>query len=539
MRILFLLTTVGCRVKAHHPTGFLSAVLKDGGHETDYVELDRIDPNLIDEAVLRFRPHVLAASTVMQQFKYVRAYINYVKKRFPHIMTIMGGTHPILKPSCIEEVEGLDAICISEGEMPLLHFVNSIETGQQRTDIPSIHSRVGNEIIQQPNTYAVTEEDMAGFPHQDRMIFPRFRNSDRSTPLGFDVRVLWGRGCPYACTYCSVPSIRKVFKEPLKASKTRWVRYPPVAKAIEELEFLRDRWIFDNYVIDDDVFTTRRDWVMEFAQKYPSHLKDKLRYEVNLRVESVDKEIMQALKDTGCKLLKFGLENGNYDVRRKILKRPISDEKIVQVFDWARQVGIPAHTFNIVGIPTETKETVWETVKLNRKIRPARVQVTVFFPYFGTPLGDETIAQGLLEKQQSDSYFSGKSSVKLENLTGRQVERYAKWFKFLVYYPYAPSLAWQQLKLNLLNTPLRLMNAGMRSLWNRGPLATAVKVAGAVRRGRLGTAALPVETLGSDGERPIPPEVQDLEDMTVEKAAREQYDIEDWDANKPRMDADL
>ena len=70
MRILFVLTTIGCAVKAHHPTGFLSAVLKERGHETSFIELDRIDPQLIDDAIQDFRPHVLAASTVMQQYEY-------------------------------------------------------------------------------------------------------------------------------------------------------------------------------------------------------------------------------------------------------------------------------------------------------------------------------------------------------------------------------------------------------------------------------------------------------------------------------------
>ena len=93
---------------------------------------------------------------------------------------------------------------------------------------------------------------MGTLPHQDRMIFPSFKNHKRSDPLIDPPRVLWGRGWPYACTYCSVPSLRKVFREPLRASKTSWVRFPPAEKAIEEIEILRDTWIFDKYIIDDD-----------------------------------------------------------------------------------------------------------------------------------------------------------------------------------------------------------------------------------------------------------------------------------------------
>lgn len=527
MRVMFLLTTVGCRVKAHHPTGFLSAVLKEAGHQTAFLELPALDRRVIDAELDKFKPEVFAASTVMQQFPYVRATINYVKKRHPHIKTVLGGTHAILKPGCIEEIEGLDAICISEGEGPLLEFVRQVETGTLNYKIPSMYFRVGNEIVRNPNSYAVTEEDMARFPIQDRTIFARFRDHDRSKPLGWRPRVLWGRGCPYACTYCSVPSIRKIFNEPLKASKTTWVRYPPVEKAIQEIETLRDQYIFDTYVIDDDVFTTRKPWIMEWANKYPSKLKDKVHYEANLRVESVDKEIMQALKDTGCTLLKFGLENGNYDIRRKILKRPIPDEKIIEVFNWAHEVGIPAHTFNIVGIPGETKETIWQTINLNRKIRPARIQVTIFFPYFGTPLGDQAREKGLVVNE-TDSYFSGQASVKLNGLTGKQVERYAHWMKFLVYSAYDKKLAWQQIQINLIN-PVFSKISTARQL---GIKKSVEKLLAKLKGAKSAPKPMQVETMGSDGERPIPPGIQELEDQKIVA----QYDIEDWDVNNPHMD---
>jgi len=499
MRVLFLLTTVGCKVHAHHPTGFLSAVLKLAGHETAYVELNRVEGNLLDAAIERFNPQVLAVSSVMQQIPYVKAYINYTKARYPHIKTILGGTHPILKPDCIQEIDGLDALCISEGEMPLLRYVDSVEQGREPYDIPSMRFRVNGDFLSTPNTYAVSEADMAVLPLQDRLVFPRFRDADRTQPLPFTPRVLWGRGCPFACSYCAVPSIKKAVSGALRASNTRWVRYPPVERAIEEVEMLADRWKFDTYIIDDDVLTTHKDWVLELAQKYPDRLKRQLTFECNLRVESISKETMRALKDMGCSLLKFGLENGSFDMRKKILRRPITDEKIKEVFSWAHEVGIPAHTFNIVGVPGETKETIWKTIRLNQQIKPARVQISIFFPYYGTPLGDEARAKELVIKE-TDSYFSG-ASVKLEHLTSAQVERYARWFKFLVYLRYSPKLAWNELRLK------------RRIMWGKIRRAISLLLRPSLLCEVLRSRKLQVETLGSDGDKPDAPVPYDIEDI--------------------------
>ncbi|MBI4342274.1 MAG: radical SAM protein [Candidatus Omnitrophica bacterium] len=501
MKVLFLLTTVGCKVHAHHPTGFLSAVLKQGGHQTDYIELERMDLRLLDAKIEAYQPGILAVSTVMQQFGHVQTCINHVKAKYPHIKIVLGGTHPILKPDCIEEIEGLDALCVSEGEMPLLQYVNAIEGGRDPYTIPSMRFRVDGQILATPNTYAVTEQDLAVLPMQDRMVFPRFRDADRSQPLPFRPRVLWGRGCPFACSYCAVPSIKKAMRGAMTASNAKWVRYPPVERAIEEVEHMLDRWKFRTYVIDDDVLTTHKDWVLKLASKYPERLKRSVTFECNLRVETIDRETMRALKDMGCVLLKFGLENGAYEMRKKILRRPITDEQIKQVFSWAHEVGIPAHTFNMVGVPGETRETIWKTITLNRAIRPARVQISIFFPYYGTPLGDEARAKQLVVTETA-SYFSG-ASVKLDTISSREIERYADWFKFLVYAAYDRKLAWAELR----QKGRRLVNNVKGELKARIPLLKQVALA---RR------RLQVETLGADGEQP---------------EVLEQYDIEDVDQN--------
>ena len=161
MRVTFLLTTVGCKVQEHHPIAYLSAILKEAGHETSFLELEQIDRNLIDTEISSFKPHVIAATTVMQQFNYVKTCLNYIKSQHSNITTVLGGTHPILKPDCIKEINGLDAICLSEGEIPLLQLVDSLDKGKLNYDIPSMNFRADDgEIIYNPNTFAVTEDHL-------------------------------------------------------------------------------------------------------------------------------------------------------------------------------------------------------------------------------------------------------------------------------------------------------------------------------------------------------------------------------------------
>ena len=59
MKVLFLITTVRSKVHAHHATGFLSAMLKQHGHETDYLELAQVDTQIIRQKIEEFKPFAL------------------------------------------------------------------------------------------------------------------------------------------------------------------------------------------------------------------------------------------------------------------------------------------------------------------------------------------------------------------------------------------------------------------------------------------------------------------------------------------------
>ena len=120
-----------------------------------------------------------------------------------------------------------------------------------------------------------------------------------------------------------------------------------------------------------------------------------------------------------------------------------------------------------------------------------------------------------------------------------EVERYAKWFKFLVYLPYAPSLAWVQLKINIFgNGPI--FDRLAQTFKNKGLIFTTRKIIRYFTGGsEVASLGLQVETMGADGERPhISEGLQELMDVPPGDSGREDYsyDIEDMDANRPHMD---
>lgn len=440
MRILFVLSEVNSHVPSHHAVGILSAVLKQYGHETSLYLTDRIDLSRYAETVRQFRPAVVALTSVTQQLPYVKQLIAYTRHEFPHITTILGGTHAILERDVIEEIPELDALCVNEGEGPLLDYVAAVQAERLDEPIPNLRIRIGDEIVDSPTQFAMTEQDMTDLPFEDREIFPRWRETQKGTPLeslGIRPRFWFSRGCAYQCAFCSLPTLRQLF--PAK----KYVRYPSAERCIAEIESVNARWTISRYVIDDDVFSHNPKWIIEeWSKKFPERLKH-LKGEMNLRVETVSDELMRVLAATGMDLLKLGVESGDYHVRKDLYHRNITNEQTLEAFALAKKYGMRCRTYNIIGHWDETRGQIWKTIRLNQRLRPDKVQVSLLYPYPGTPIAKQVEALGV-PMHHVDSYFED-TPFTLKHLARWELKFYFRFFRLFVYAAYSPRLACKEI----------------------------------------------------------------------------------------------
>lgn len=123
MKILFIVKNTGL----YERLGIMqiASVLKQHQHQATLLKTEGLSQEKIEEFVARFSPGVLAFSTMTGEHNY---YINLNKKlkeRFD-LFSVFGGSHPTFFPEMIEK-EGVDAVCIGEGEYAFLEFINRLE----------------------------------------------------------------------------------------------------------------------------------------------------------------------------------------------------------------------------------------------------------------------------------------------------------------------------------------------------------------------------------------------------------------------------
>jgi radical SAM superfamily enzyme YgiQ (UPF0313 family) len=132
----------------------------------------------------------------------------------------------------------------------------------------------------------------------------------------------------------------------------------------------------------DDTFTTDVEWVKEFCRMMPKGIKWTCQARVNTLM---DKEMLKAMKESGCCQVDIGVESGSQRILNT-LKKGITPEMTREAFRRLRAARIKTFVSLIVGVPGETKEDIEDTIRLLDDIKPDFADVFILTPYPGTDM---------------------------------------------------------------------------------------------------------------------------------------------------------
>lgn len=382
---------------------YLSAYVKREGHATSLLHITR--PLYKEELLMmveREKPDLLAVSTTTHMFPHVQKWVRWVKEEMGDLFVVGGGAHPTIDPEGAMRDAPFDAVCLGEGEEALAELCAALEEGKDPSCIPSLWFRRGEDLVRNPVRPLLENLDELPFP--DRSIFDPANFCPQQHERG---TLMASRGCPYSCTYCSNHAQRRIYP-----NKDKYVRFHSVDRVMEEIRRIieEDREGRLRYIrFDDDILTLDREWFRELARRYKREVE--LPFICNSRVNLLDEETVRLLAEAGCSVVCMGIECGNERIRRKILRRHMSNSQIVEAFRLCRKYGIKTVSTNMVSLPDEDLDCLLDTIKLNALARPHCMQVSTYHPYPNTELYEYCRAKGLLTGMHVDTIFDGRSSL--------------------------------------------------------------------------------------------------------------------------------
>ncbi len=257
------------------------------------------------------RPQIYGISFAFLTQRVAYEAINTLKERFADMLIIAGGPHPTSAPDDVMEKTLADLVCIGEGELTLADVVNEMVYGSRDfTRIPGLMIRTADGITKTASPRAMENLDGLPFLAWERIDFSKFvgqhyRKSDRQSC------VVVSRGCPYKCTFCSLPVWR--------AAKP-FVRLRSPANIAREVDWLYQLGIREIKMVSDEINVTLP-WAKKVCRAIADLGHEDLYFQSNLRADKVDDELAELLKKMNMWMVHIGVESANDRVLEGIEKK--------------------------------------------------------------------------------------------------------------------------------------------------------------------------------------------------------------------------
>lgn len=355
--------------------GYLAAVLRAQGVEVDLIDGQILEEHEFWNRVRELTVDVVLISATIRQIKGAARVAQIVKEQRPRTAVILGGPGPsaLAARECSFACDtAIDVVVLGEAEESLPLLLTQLAGGEPIDDISNlVINRSGNATRTRVESKL---PDIGAIPWPDREIFDEaaYLTRWRAAANMTSVHIMGSRGCPFNCSFCD------------RTVTGRQVRYRDPEDVAAEMLFLEERYAPDDIFYFDDLFTVNRKRVITLCETLRARAL-KTPWSAQGRVDTVDGEMLGAMKRAGCEEIMFGVESGSDRILQHLVKG-FTREKIIRAFDLCRQVGIRAGAYLIVGVPGETRQDILDTISLVERIKPSLLNFSFLTPFPNTSL---------------------------------------------------------------------------------------------------------------------------------------------------------
>ena len=349
--------------------GIIAGFLRKYGFSAKIIDQELVDinTNSIDGFLRQCKkPHIVGISVMTANVASGYEIASAIKSVDKNATVIFGGIHATVMPDEILKDKNVDFIVKGEAEYTFLNLIQQIKGGQIELDsLENVGFRKNGEIyFTKSSTKMVDVNDVPMFPY-DMYDLSKYN-------LGF---ILTSRGCPFDCIFCSQRVITK-----------RRYRYISSERVIEELDYLINRLKQPNITFFDDYFTGNKERVFELCSMIQERgFHKKASFGVQTRGDSINRELMEAMRAANFNSLMFGVETASEDLMKLINKNETVQEN-VDAIKLAKEMGFTVEATFIYGFPTETFDDRFKAFSLSREIGIDRARFNNATPYPGTQM---------------------------------------------------------------------------------------------------------------------------------------------------------
>lgn len=392
-----------------------AAVLEDAGYSIEILDCPP------QEVTFNELPNILKAKDpILTVFESATGSIPYdlkavhIAKKVSGSTTAMSGPHvTVLDVETLKESLDLDIVVRGEYDYTILEIVEALEKGRSPKEIEGITYRENGSVRRNPDRPLIQDLDKLPIPayHLFKAL-EKYRETVYKTMHG--IQAVTSRGCPFVsrgCDFCLFP--QTIFS-------SKW-RAMSAGRIVELVKYLHEKFKMREIDFDDDEFAVQKKRLFEFSDLLMKENLDVI-WSAQCRCDTVNKEALQVMHQSGCWRILYGVENGDPQMLQKL--KGLDVETVKQAFKTSEEVGIDVHGAYMIGNPGETWETVKKTISFAKELNSFFAQFSIATPFPGTRFYDYVRNQGfLVNTDWSDFQGSESSVVSYPELSNRDMER--------------------------------------------------------------------------------------------------------------------
>ncbi|MCP4268646.1 MAG: radical SAM protein [Candidatus Brocadiaceae bacterium] len=399
---------------------YIAASLLEAEHDVQIlnVDVERINHHDVLERVRAFSPDIIGFSGIVTTaYKYIKEMSGIVRKNLPGIKLVVGGSISAASEIILQNTS-IDIVVKGEGEITIKELASSLNDGKDLTGVKGISFRDDqNKIVTTDEREQIKNIDDISYPAYDLLdmehylvdpfeyikgfiqsgyddVDPRFYEAYRRDKKMMVVHT--ARGCTHRCTFCQ--------------RHMKGIRLNSLDYLFDYIEFLMKKYNVGFFSLGAELFLPSKRYYWDFIQGMKERNLDILFYVCGARVNTVDKEILQALKEIGCWMIEYGFESGSQKVL-DIMEKGTRVDQNIQVARWTKEAGLFTVPAIILGMPGETTETVRESIDFLKEIDIRWHQYSVNYPLAlpGSALYDYARLKGYITDE--DKYLESVSDT--------------------------------------------------------------------------------------------------------------------------------
>lgn len=354
--------------------------------------------DVVDD-VKRFKPDLIVMDSSFPSMKNDIGVADEIKEEYDAKIALVGPPASQFPDDILHN--GIDIAARYEYDFTIKEIADRMACSESLEDVSGISYKANGKVIHNPDREFTSSEELDKIPFVSKVYKKHLNIKDYflGSSLYPEVQIFTGRGCPYLCTFCA-------WTQTLMGRK---YRTRSIVNVLAELEWIQDNLDVKEVFFEDDTFTINKKRVLDFCKGYREKGLD-ITWACNARV-GLDYETMKEMKKSNCRLLIVGYESGNDEILKNI-KKGSKVEEIRQFARDARKAGLLVHGDFIIGLPGETKETIEETRKLIKEVRPDLLQVSVASPFPGTEFYEWCRENGYLLTDDPNEYLDEQGHQK-------------------------------------------------------------------------------------------------------------------------------